>query len=135
MATLLPATLMPFLYPCVYRSALSSSSRAIARVCKKRPNARKASTSTFEQERADSRLDPGPEDYGRSIFTDRCTLKLEAGSGGHGCVSFLREKYIEEGPPNGGDGGNGGNIYIQAVTQETSLHTPLSGGIDYKRMW
>tara|TARA_R110002003_G_scaffold70_20_gene6515 strand:+ start:1427 stop:2803 length:1377 start_codon:yes stop_codon:yes gene_type:complete len=37
-------------------------------------------------------------------------------------VSFLREKYIEEGPANGGDGGSGGNVYIQAVRGETSLH-------------
>jgi GTP-binding protein len=34
----------------------------------------------------------------------------------------LREKYIEEGPANGGDGGSGGNVYIQAVRGETSLH-------------
>jgi GTP-binding protein len=47
---------------------------------------------------------------------------VEAGAGGHGCVSFLREKYIEEGPANGGDGGSGGNVYIQAVRGETSLH-------------
>jgi GTP-binding protein len=37
-------------------------------------------------------------------------------------VSFVREKYIEEGPANGGDGGSGGNIYIQAIRGETSLH-------------
>lgn len=37
-------------------------------------------------------------------------------------MSFLREKYIEEGPANGGDGGSGGNVYIQAVGGETSLH-------------
>jgi len=37
-------------------------------------------------------------------------------------VSFLREKYIEEGPANGGDGGSGGNVYIQAIRGETSLH-------------
>lgn len=37
-------------------------------------------------------------------------------------MSFVREKYIEEGPANGGDGGSGGNIYIQAIRGETSLH-------------
>ena len=49
-------------------------------------------------------------------------MTLSAGSGGHGCISFLREKFIEAGPANGGDGGSGGSIYIQAVRGETSLH-------------
>ena len=61
-------------------------------------------------------------DYGRTIFADKATLALSAGSGGHGCISFLREKYVEAGPANGGDGGSGGSIYIQAVRGETSLH-------------
>ncbi|MCJ1354858.1 MAG: GTPase of the mitochondrial inner membrane that associates with the large ribosomal subunit [Icmadophila ericetorum] len=69
-----------------------------------------------------SHLNPPPEDYGRTIFTDKCILHLHAGAGGHGCISFLREKYIADGPPNGGDGGTGGNVYIQAVSGETSLH-------------
>ncbi|MCJ1440679.1 MAG: GTPase of the mitochondrial inner membrane that associates with the large ribosomal subunit [Stictis urceolatum] len=69
-----------------------------------------------------SHLNPSPEDYARSIFADKCRLILQAGSGGHGRVSFLREKWIAEGPPNGGDGGSGGNVYIQAVKGETSLH-------------
>ena len=69
-----------------------------------------------------SHLNPPPTDYGRTIFADKATLTLSAGSGGHGCISFLREKYIEHGPANGGDGGTGGSIYIQAVRGETSLH-------------
>ncbi|KAJ5902613.1 GTPase Obg [Penicillium taxi] len=69
-----------------------------------------------------SNLNPPPEDYGRFIFQDKCTVAMHAGAGGHGCVSFLREKYIEEGGPNGGDGGSGGGIYIQAVEGLTSLH-------------
>ena len=67
-------------------------------------------------------LDPIPPDYSSQPFADACTITLHAGAGGHGCISFLREKYIEHGPPNGGDGGTGGNVYIQAVRGETSLH-------------
>ncbi|MCJ1408852.1 GTPase of the mitochondrial inner membrane that associates with the large ribosomal subunit [Ptychographa xylographoides] len=74
-------------------------------------------------------LNPPPEEYGRTIFADKCTLSLHAGSGGHGCISFLREKFIAEGPANGGDGGSGGNIYIQAVQGETSLHKLARRGI------
>ncbi|KAJ6145843.1 hypothetical protein N7470_009738 [Penicillium chermesinum] len=69
-----------------------------------------------------SHLNPTPEDYSRFIFQDKCTVTVYSGNGGHGCVSYLREKYIEEGPPNGGDGGSGGGIYIQAVEGLTSLH-------------
>lgn len=67
-------------------------------------------------------LDPQPPDYTSAPFTDTCTLTLHAGAGGHGCISFLREKYVANGPANGGDGGTGGNVYIQAVQGETSLH-------------
>ncbi|MCJ1419514.1 GTPase of the mitochondrial inner membrane that associates with the large ribosomal subunit [Xylographa parallela] len=74
-------------------------------------------------------LNPPPEDYGRTIFADKCKLSLHAGSGGHGCISFLREKFIAAGPANGGDGGSGGNIYIQAVRGETSLHKLARRGI------
>ncbi|KAL2871892.1 uncharacterized protein BJX67DRAFT_369403 [Aspergillus lucknowensis] len=69
-----------------------------------------------------SHLNPAPDDYSRFIFQDRCRSTIYAGSGGNGCVSFLREKYIEEGPPNGGDGGTGGSVYIQAIDGLTSLH-------------
>jgi GTPase involved in cell partitioning and DNA repair len=57
-----------------------------------------------------------------SHFADKAKLTIHAGAGGHGCISFLREAFMEEGPANGGDGGHGGNIYIQAVHGETSLH-------------
>ncbi|KAK5126083.1 hypothetical protein LTR85_011438 [Meristemomyces frigidus] len=67
-------------------------------------------------------LDPSPPEYSSQPFTDSCTITLASGAGGHGCISFLREKYIANGPPNGGDGGTGGNLYIQAVRGETSLH-------------
>ncbi|PWY90069.1 GTP-binding protein Obg [Aspergillus heteromorphus CBS 117.55] len=76
-----------------------------------------------------SHLNPAPDDYSRFIFQDKCRSTIYAGSGGNGCVSFLREKYVEEGPPNGGDGGSGGSIYIQAVEGLTSLHKLARRGI------
>ncbi len=69
-----------------------------------------------------SHLNPTPGDYGRTIFSDHATITIHAGAGGHGCISFLKEKYIAQGPANGGDGGYGGSVYIQAVRGETSLH-------------
>ena len=45
-------------------------------------------------------------------FVDEASIKLEAGKGGNGCLSFRREKYIEKGGPDGGDGGNGGSIFL-----------------------
>ena len=53
-------------------------------------------------------------------FVDEATIRVEAGSGGSGCVSFLREKFIEKGGPDGGDGGDGGSIYLVA---ESGLNT------------
>lgn len=76
-----------------------------------------------------SYLNPSPEDYSRFIFQDKCRSTIYAGSGGNGCVSFLREKYIEEGPANGGDGGSGGSVYIQAVENMTSLHKLARRGV------
>jgi GTP-binding protein len=76
-----------------------------------------------------SHLDPPPEEYSRFIFQDKCRVKMHAGAGGHGCVAYLREKYVEEGPPNGGDGGSGGGIYIQTVEGLNSLHKLARRGI------
>lgn len=47
-------------------------------------------------------------------FVDEATVRVEAGKGGAGCVSFRREKYVEYGGPDGGDGGDGGSVYLVA---------------------
>ncbi len=58
-------------------------------------------------------------------FVDEVEIRVEAGDGGNGCVSFRKEKYIEYGGPNGGDGGDGGDVYLVA---DESLNTL----IDYR---
>ena len=45
-------------------------------------------------------------------FIDEASIKVDAGNGGSGCLSFRREKYIEHGGPDGGDGGDGGSVYF-----------------------
>ena len=53
-------------------------------------------------------------------FVDEAEIVVEAGNGGSGCLSFRREKYIERGGPDGGDGGRGGSVFLVA---ETDLNT------------
>ena len=45
-------------------------------------------------------------------FVDEAIIKVEAGDGGNGCVSFRREKFIPRGGPDGGDGGDGGHVFL-----------------------
>jgi len=47
-------------------------------------------------------------------FIDEATIRVEAGKGGGGCLSFRREKYVPKGGPDGGDGGNGGDVVLIA---------------------
>lgn len=47
-------------------------------------------------------------------FVDEATIRVQAGNGGHGALSFRREKYVERGGPDGGDGGHGGSVYLVA---------------------
>ncbi|MDH3616436.1 MAG: GTPase ObgE [Gammaproteobacteria bacterium] len=53
-------------------------------------------------------------------FVDEATIRVLAGNGGHGALSFRREKYVERGGPDGGDGGHGGSVYLVA---DSSLNT------------
>ena len=54
-------------------------------------------------------------------FLDLVKVYIRSGSGGSGCVSFRREKFIEFGGPDGGDGGNGGSVHVQAVNGLNTL--------------
>lgn len=48
-------------------------------------------------------------------FVDQAIITVQSGKGGHGCLSFRREKYIPKGGPDGGNGGKGGDVYMCAV--------------------
>lgn len=58
-------------------------------------------------------------------FVDEVEIRVEAGDGGNGIVSFRREKYVQKGGPDGGDGGDGGDVYLQADENLNTL-------IDYR---
>jgi GTP-binding protein len=58
-------------------------------------------------------------------FLDECRVYIKSGKGGNGCVGFRREKYVELGGPDGGDGGRGGDVYVEAVDGLNTL-------IDYR---
>src|SRR5699024_2359678 len=55
-------------------------------------------------------------------FVDEANVRVEAGDGGNGCLSFRREKYIPYGGPDGGDGGDGGSVYLVADHNLNTLH-------------
>ena len=54
------------------------------------------------------------------MFVDHVKITAKAGNGGNGAVSFHREKYVQNGGPDGGDGGNGGDIILLA---DPNMHT------------
>src|SRR5580692_412412 len=55
------------------------------------------------------------------VFADEAKISIKAGDGGNGCVAFRREKYVPRGGPSGGDGGKGGDIYIEANPHDNTL--------------
>lgn len=65
------------------------------------------------------------------MFADQVKISVEAGRGGHGIVSFRREKYVARGGPDGGSGGRGGSIYFVA-THNISTLTDFRHGIKIK---
>ncbi|KEY74203.1 hypothetical protein S7711_00360 [Stachybotrys chartarum IBT 7711] len=127
MAPRYPSTssiLTPFLYPSFF---FTSTPRVTCAVLNGSLSKRSSSTSTSSSRSTvndlpESRLNPKPDDYAAPNFADKAQLTLYAGRGGSGCISFLREAFLPDGPPNGGDGGAGGSIFIQAAHGETSLH-------------
>jgi GTP-binding protein len=54
-------------------------------------------------------------------FLDEAKIFVKSGDGGNGCVSFRREKFIEYGGPDGGDGGRGAHVYVEAVDDLNTL--------------
>ncbi len=58
-------------------------------------------------------------------FLDTAKVYVKSGKGGNGCVAFRREKFIEFGGPNGGNGGRGGDVWAEAVENLNTL-------IDYR---
>src|SRR5438105_8301308 len=61
------------------------------------------------------------------MFVDRIKVFAQAGSGGRGCVSFRREKFVPKGGPDGGDGGRGGDVVLRA-----DIHTDNLSNLFYE---
>lgn len=64
------------------------------------------------------------------MFIDEAKIRVKAGDGGHGCISFRREKFIAKGGPDGGDGGRGGDI-VFVVDPMLDTLTDFSGRHDW----
>ena len=58
---------------------------------------------------------------GENMVIDYVRIKIKAGDGGNGAMSFRREKYVANGGPDGGDGGRGGNVYLKVDKNTSTL--------------
>lgn len=82
-------------------------------------------------DREDPRLSGARNEFeGKAMFVDQVKITAKAGDGGNGAVSFHREKFVQNGGPDGGDGGSGGDIVLLA---DVNMHTLMD--FRYKRKY
>jgi len=55
------------------------------------------------------------------MFIDEAKIRVKAGDGGNGCMAFRREKFVPRGGPSGGDGGNGGDVWMESSERHNTL--------------